>query len=99
MANLLTPHCLRAIHESDVTPVPGFEQPVLQVLAVKAISNNPPAAANPTERWRVVLSDGTHYIQAMVATQLNALIHSGDIAKGKLIRVNAYSINKMKDKK
>jgi len=110
MANLLTSHCVRAINESDVGPVPGFEHPVLQVLAVKAIANNTAAtttttnansaaATNPVERYRVVLSDGTHYIQAMITTQLNGLIHSGDLAKGKLIRLNAYSISKMKEKK
>jgi replication factor A1 len=99
MANLLTPHSLRAIHDSDVAPVPGYEKPVLQVLAVKQIANNNPVNPNPTERWRIVLSDGTNFIQAMLATQLNSLVHSTEIAKGKLVRINSYSINKMKEKK
>jgi hypothetical protein len=35
----------------------------------------------------------------MLATQLNSLVHSSEIAKGKLVRVNSYSINTMKEKK
>jgi replication factor A1 len=98
MAHLLTQSCLRAIHDADTAPVPGFEQPTLQVLATKPINNNP-NAANATERWRVVLSDGTNFIQAMLATQLNSLVHSGEMGKGKLIKVSGYSMSKMKDKK
>jgi replication factor A1 len=101
MAHLLTVSCVRAIYDADTTPVPGFEQPTLQVLATKPINNNnnQNTAANQTERWRVVLSDGTNFIQAMLATQLNPLVHSGEMSKGKLVKVTGYSMSKMKDKK
>jgi replication factor A1 len=99
MAHLLTPSCVRAIYDADTAPVPGFEQPTLQVLATKPINNNQNAAANATERWRVVLSDGTNFIQAMLATQLNPLVHSGEMSKGKLVKVHGYSMSRMKEKK
>ena len=98
MAHLLTPGSVRALHDADTAPVPGFEQPTLQVLATKPI-NSTQNAASTVERWRVVLSDGAHFIQAMLATQLNPLVHSGEISKGKLMRVNSYSMSKMKEKK
>jgi hypothetical protein len=35
----------------------------------------------------------------MLATQLNSLVPSGEMGKGKLVKVNGYSMSKMKDKK
>jgi replication factor A1 len=66
MANFLTTNVLRTIYDSESQPVPGMPQPVLQVLAVRKINST--AGPTSTERWRVVLSDGTHFIQSMLAT-------------------------------
>ena len=96
MANHLTPNVLRAIYESDSQPVSGVPSPVLQVLAVKKINSTTP---NSAERWRVVLSDGTFFIQSMLATQLNPMITNNEIVKGCLIKLGQYTMNKMKDKK
>jgi replication factor A1 len=96
MADLLTPGVIRAIHDSEVQPVPGYENPILQVLAVKKINSTAPTG---TERWRVVLSDGNHFIQSMLATQLNPLVQSNEIQKGVFIRLLQYTMNKMKDKR
>jgi|SRR5271156_631586 len=99
MAHLVTPNVLRAIYDSDGHPVPGIaQQPVLQVLAIRSITSQPPQP-NQTERWRVVFSDGTFFIQSMLATQLNPLITNNEIVKGGLVRVLQYTMNKMKDKK
>jgi replication factor A1 len=95
MANLLTPNVIRAIYDSEGQPIPGVPSPVLQVLAVKKINSTTP---NSTERWRVVLSDGSHFIQSMLATQLNHMANT-DIVKGVLIRLGQYTMNKMKEKK
>ena len=96
MADLLTPGVIRAIYESEILPVPDHENPVLQVLAVKKINSTTP---NATERWRVVLSDGNHFIQSMLATQLNPMIQNNEITKGVFIRLTHYTMNKMKDKR
>jgi replication factor A1 len=96
MANLLTPNVLRVIYDSEAQPVQGIPNPVLQVLAVKKITST---AQNSAERWRVVLSDGTHFIQSMLATQLNPMVNNNEIVKGVLIRLGQYTMNKMKDKK
>jgi replication factor A1 len=96
MANLLTPNVLREIYISDAQPVPNIPTPVLQVLAVKKINST---TAHATERWRVVLSDGTAFIQSMLATQLNPMVANNEIVKGGLIKLGQYTMNKMKDKK
>jgi replication factor A1 len=96
MANLLTPNVLRAIYESESQPVSGIPSPVLQILAVKKINSTAPTS---TERWRVVLSDGVSFIQSMLATQLNPMVASGEIIKGRLLRLGQYTMNKMKERK
>ena len=96
MANLITPNVLRDIYVSETQPVPGMALPVLQVLAVKKITSS---IGNAVERWRVVLSDGTVFIQSMLATQLNHMVSNNEIVKGGLIKLTSYTMNKMKDKK
>ena len=61
--------------------------PVLQVIDVKKIgaANAGPTAA---DRYRLVLSDGENYQQAMLATQLNDLVLSGGVKKNTVIRVD-----------
>ena len=62
-------------------------RPVLQVIDVRSIgaSNNLPAAH---VRYRVVLSDGYNYQQAMMATVLNDLVVSGAIKKNSVLRLD-----------
>jgi replication factor A1 len=96
MADLLTPNVLRAIYDSESQPVPGLPQPVLQILAIKKINSTTP---NSAERWRLVLSDGTFFVQSMLATQLNHLVNNNEIVKGCLIKLGQYTMNKMKEKR
>jgi Replication factor-A protein 1, N-terminal domain len=98
MANLLVPGIIRTLHEGDVSPIPGHETPILQVLAVKKLAATNAAVTN-TERWRIVLSDGEHFIQSMLATQLNHMIANNEIQKGVLVKLTQYTTNKMKEKK
>jgi len=61
--------------------------PVLQIVQAKVIETN------GQTRWRTVISDGVHVLQAMVVTQLNTLFESGDVGKGSIIRVQRFAIN------
>lgn len=51
------------------------------------------------ERFRVVLSDVNNFIQCMIATQSNHLVHSGSLSKNCIIRLNAFQPNVVKGKK
>ncbi|MED6147417.1 hypothetical protein PIB30_043809 [Stylosanthes scabra] len=62
-------------------------KPVLQVMDLKHVQSN---QCN-TERYRLVLSDGTHFQQGMLATQKNDLIHSGRLQKGSIILLHQYT--------
>eukprot|EP00965_Chrysotila_dentata_P170726 5635836-Pleurochrysis_carterae.AAC.5 len=52
------------------TNQPGFN-PKIQIVDVKKIANN------GGDRHRLVISDGQHLMQAMLATQLNHLVEQG----------------------
>lgn len=68
---------------------------VFQCLQVKQL----PSAAGATERYRVVLSDGQNFIQAMVATQMNDQVKNNTLIKGVLIKLNGFTVNKMKERR
>lgn len=65
--------------------------PAMQVLHLKKIDQKP----GGDDRWKVVLSDGNHFISGMCATQLNAKVNSGDIAQHAIIHVNEFLVNQM----
>lgn len=51
------------------------------------------------DRYRVVLSDGDNYVQCMLATQANHVVHDGKLVKGCILRLKTYSSNSVKGKK
>ncbi|XP_076306238.1 replication protein A 70 isoform X2 [Tachypleus tridentatus] len=66
------------------------EKPVLQILSYKQISGG------GNERFRLLLSDGEACIQfAMLATQLNTLIHKGELERNTVICLDKYLCNEV----
>jgi replication factor A1 len=96
MAHLLKPNLLREVFENEGQLPPGVSNPVLQALAIKKLNSVVP---NGPDRWRVVVSDGTNYANSMLATQLNNLVTDDEIQKCGFIRVDSFTINKMKEKR
>ncbi len=62
--------------------------PVLQVIDVKLFGTAAGQAANTSERFRLIVSDGEHYQQAMLATQLNELIKTNQVQKGSVVQID-----------
>ncbi|XP_010677435.2 replication protein A 70 kDa DNA-binding subunit A [Beta vulgaris subsp. vulgaris] len=60
-------------------------KPVLQVADIRLVNTQNPSSA--TERYRLLLSDGLHLQQGMLATQRNELVKSGALQKGSIIRL------------
>jgi replication factor A1 len=85
MGHQLTPGAVAIISEGGGDGM----QPVLQISDVRLVST----AQNTTERYRMLLSDGTHSQQAMLATQLNTLVKSGDLQTGSIVKLNEYICN------
>jgi replication factor A1 len=70
-------------------------QPVVQVIELKQI--NASGSANP--RYRLAVSDGVHFQQAMLATQLNEHVVQGLIAINAVIRMNDFIANEVANKR
>lgn len=73
-------------------------RPIVQICELKKISQ-PNANPDAPPRFRLAISDGEHFQQAMLATQLNALINQGDIKLFSLVRLNDYICNKLQNKR
>ncbi|KAJ1255412.1 hypothetical protein BS78_K240600 [Paspalum vaginatum] len=66
----------------------GTLQPVLQVMDVRLVPNK----QNPnSERFRMVLSDGVHTLQSMLATAENPRVRDGTIKKGTVIHLKEFT--------
>ena len=73
MANMLTANAVNDMNNNNT----GIK-PTLQLIDVKKIQPaNPHAMAS--DRYRLVISDGTQLMQAMLATNLNTMMDSGQV--------------------
>ncbi|KAL2148665.1 hypothetical protein VTH82DRAFT_1812 [Thermothelomyces myriococcoides] len=75
-----------------------FPVPVLQCLHIKFLENKNPSVPGP-DRYRLVLSDIRHYVQCMLATQANHVMHDGLLQKGSIVRVKQYQAQTFKEKR
>ena len=74
-----------------------FPVPVLQCLQIKPLEGR--GGGGPgTERYRIVVSDMRNYIQCMLATQANRVIHDGILQRGCIIRMKQYQPQFLKGK-
>lgn len=72
--------------------------PVVQIVELKSISHS---ISNPDAppRYRLAISDGTHFQQAMIATQLNVLITQKKLTLNCLVRIKEVICNTVQQKK
>ena len=70
-------------------------KPILQVVDLKLVQT----VQNTTERFRMVLSDGVHAQQAMLATQMNPMVKSGQLQKGSIVQLNEFICNLIQNRK
>ena len=55
----------------------GAKDAAVQVLEMKRVDSK--QQGNAPVRYRLIISDGQHYTQAMLATQLNGLVDDGSV--------------------
>lgn len=70
---------------------------IVQVLSIKLL----PQQSKPqsVDRYRIIISDGLHFIQAMIATQLNGLIASEEFTRFSTIKITRLTANMVQGKK
>ncbi|GHJ87289.1 hypothetical protein NliqN6_3691 [Naganishia liquefaciens] len=89
MADQLTTDAVSTIFHAEPPVDATVLQPTLQILNIKKIQ----AAANSMDRYRLIMSDGKHYLQAMLGTQLNNLVETNALTKNGLITLTQYATN------
>ncbi|KAL9009426.1 MAG: hypothetical protein Q9173_005542 [Seirophora scorigena] len=83
--------CLKAVFEGTNT----VHAPVLQCVQVKPLAG----AQGGPERFRVVFSDISNFVQSMLATQVNHHVHDGKLRKGVFVRLKEFNTNTVKSKR
>ena len=66
---------------------------------MKPLSAQNQAGAPQSERFRLVLSDMNNYVQCMLATQANHVVHENKLVRNCIVRVKQYQANAVKGKK
>jgi replication factor A1 len=61
----------------------------VQFLSVKKVA----PSGSSTDRYRILFSDGEHYLHAMLATQLNYLVDDESIGKNTIALVERFTNN------
>ncbi|KAK3137722.1 hypothetical protein QOZ80_5BG0456330 [Eleusine coracana subsp. coracana] len=73
----------------------GSLKPVLQVVDVRRVTNHQSAA----ERFRMLLSDGVHTLQSMLATAENCRIKDGTITRGSIIHLQEFTCSTIQSRR
>ncbi|KAH7834500.1 hypothetical protein Vadar_016684 [Vaccinium darrowii] len=66
-------------------------KPVVQVVDLRLVNTQNQNQQN--ERYRVLLSDGVHLQQGMLATQKNELVHTQALQKGSIVQLSQFVCN------
>ncbi|KAJ0356029.1 hypothetical protein COL154_001551 [Colletotrichum chrysophilum] len=91
----ITKGALDAIFSDGDNAASRFPVPVLQCLQIKPLAAQ---AGGGAERYRIVLSDVNNYVQCMLATQVNHVVHDGKLVRNCIVRITQYQANAVKGK-
>ncbi|KZT05329.1 uncharacterized protein LAESUDRAFT_714890 [Laetiporus sulphureus 93-53] len=81
MSFQLTAGIVKRLGDTNSVPADVLEsQPTVQFLAFKKVALASEAAAT-MDRYCVIMSDGQHFLQSMIATLLNEFIETGQVGK------------------
>ncbi|KAK3501729.1 putative single-stranded DNA-binding protein 68k chain [Neurospora crassa] len=97
MAGQITQGALDAMFNDPDRAQQQFPVPILQCLQIKTLDSKN-GGAGATERFRIVLSDLKNYVQCMMATQTNHLVHDGLLQRGCIVRLKQYQAQCLKGK-
>ncbi|EGN95654.1 hypothetical protein SERLA73DRAFT_186799 [Serpula lacrymans var. lacrymans S7.3] len=99
MSQLSAGICLR-LHEA----APGDIETLgsgytVQLLSIKKVTPTATASNPAMDRFRIIISDGVHFVQAMLATQLNRLVYDNEIGKNTVAIIDKLTCNFVQDKR
>ena len=88
---------LQETQDQDALEVLFNSEPTVQILSIKKVGPN--QGANPMDRYRIILSDGEFFSQAMMATQLNYFVEGGQVQKNTVVVIEKFTCNYVQDKR
>ena len=68
----------------------------LQVIYIKPMDKEASASSSGTTRYKVAVSDGRHFIQAMVVAPLSQALDTKRVEQWSIVRITSYQLNNMK---
>ncbi|KAH9950187.1 replication factor-a protein [Amylocystis lapponica] len=89
--------CARLSNAKDTDDALFNSCPTVQFLSFKKVG--PAAGGSNVERYRIIVSDGENFLQAMLATQLNSLIDEEKIAKHSIAVIERFTCNLVQEKR
>lgn len=75
------------------------QEETVQVLDMKRVESSAPQQQNVPTRYRLILSDGVHYTQAMLATLLNGLVEDGSVKPKTVIKLVEWVMREVTGRK
>ncbi|EIW84857.1 replication factor-A protein 1 [Coniophora puteana RWD-64-598 SS2] len=70
----------------------------VQLLSIKKVSQSA-NSSNTVDRYRLIISDGVHFIQAMLATKLNDLVANNELGKNTVVIIDQLTCNFVQEKR
>lgn len=86
----LTPGGVARVYRDDVSGNPIVQVIDLKVIGTPSTTNN---TNNTGRRYRLIISDGVHFQQAMLATQMNTLVTEERLQNLGIIRMVEFVTN------
>jgi replication factor A1 len=97
MVTQLTAGCCTRLHHATPEDDALFEQEhIVQFLSIKKVNSNNAAGV---DRYRIIISDGINFIQAMLATQLNSMVNDNIIGKHTIAVIDKLTCNYVQEKR
>lgn len=94
----LSKNCIQRLLSASIDESLWTEGHVIQLLSLKRIAN-PREPSGMQDRYRLIISDGSHYTQAMLATQLNHFVEKQTIKKNTVVKVTQLTSNNVQGKR
>ncbi|TFK42451.1 replication factor-a protein [Crucibulum laeve] len=96
MSFQLTAGSATSLHNSSPDDEDIFDAPhTVQFLSIKKVNSS----ANSVDRYRIIMSDGEHFVQAMLATQLNGMVQDNTIGKNTVAVIEKLTCNYVQEKR